>query len=94
VKCDIIELWIAWFKQLKSPFPVAMTSEVLWTALDRIGGAKYSHRGLWEKLLVPRGKRKAGEAWQMGAIGFWARTREAKGRIARATEDILEYVGK
>ena len=71
-----------------------MTSKALQTALDSIGGAKYSHRGLWEKLLVPRGKRKAGEAWQMGAIGFWARTREAKGRMARATEDILEYERK
>jgi hypothetical protein len=68
-----------------------MASKVLRAALDSIWGARYSPRGLWEKLLVPRGKRKAGEAWQIGAIGFWARTREAKGRIARATEDILKY---
>jgi hypothetical protein len=62
----------------------------LYTLLDSIGGTQYSQRGLWEKLLVPRGKRKAGEARQAGARGFWVRTREAKGRTARATEVILE----
>ena len=67
-----------------------MPLEALQAARNSIWGAGYLQRGLWEKVLVPRGKRKAGEAWQMGAMGFWARTREAKGRIARATEDILE----
>jgi hypothetical protein len=62
--------------------------------LTALGGSWYSQRGLWEKLLVPRGKRKAGETWQAEARGFWERTREAKGRMARATEDILRYRGK
>lgn len=47
-----------------------MSSELLQKALGSIWGAGYSQRGLWEKLLVPRGKRKVGEAWQIGAIGF------------------------
>lgn len=47
-----------------------MSSKLLQKAIESNWGAGYLQRGLWEKLLVPRGKRKAGEAWQMGAIGF------------------------
>ena len=46
------------------------------------------------KLRVPRGKRKAGAARHMGARGFWARAREAKGRTVRATADILRSRGE
>jgi hypothetical protein len=53
----------------------------------------YSPRGLCEKLLVlPRGKWRVGAVRQTGVRG-WASSREAKGRIARAT-DILGKSGK
>lgn len=58
--------------------------------MDSLRGHFDSQRGLWEKLRVPRGKRKAGAARQIGAAGFWARAREARGRKARATEAILK----
>jgi hypothetical protein len=68
--CDKIKRNKAYRTSLHSQFFLA---EVLASHFANSGEQNNSPSGLWEKLRVPRGKRKAGAARQAEAKGLWAR---------------------
>lgn len=85
--CPVFRNWLAVFQIYESGYTRSISID-----RDKKEKLEFVHKELREKLLVlPRGKHDAGETrpTQVERGSLWERTREARGRAALATADIL-----